>query len=126
MKRLYTLIVSLILTFSLIACTSSPVKDFNANIVKENLTASTIVVHVVVEENTSDEAALKFIANEIAVEVFNKHKTTIGLNKMTLTIYLFDSKADSDSISEAMASVVFNINNSATQPGLSQGTFQKK
>lgn len=125
MKRLFTLIVSLILTFSLIACTAKPVKDFNATIVKETLSGQTIVVHAVIDENTSEDNALKFIGNEIAVEVFNKHKNTIGLDQMTLTIYLFDSEADNTQISEAIASIVFNINNTVTQPGLSQGTFQK-
>lgn len=126
MKRFYSLIVSLILAFSLVACTQAPNRDFNANIVKESINGSTIVVHVVIKENTSDEAALKFIANEIAVEVFNKHKTTIGLDKMTLTIHLFDDKADSNDLTDSLASIVFNINNAANQPGLSPGVFQKK
>lgn len=126
MKRFYSLIVSLILAFSLVACTQAPNRDFNANIVKESINGSTIVVHVVIKENTSDEAALKFIANEIAVEVFNKHKATIGLDKMTLTIHLFDDKADSNDLTDSLASIVFNINNAANQPGLSPGVFQKK
>lgn len=125
MKRYFTLIVSLILAFSLVACNTSVNKDFNANIVKESITSSNIVVHVVIEENTTEDEVLQMIANEVAVEVFTKHQTAIGLNKMTLTIYLFDASANSDVTTESLASVVFKINDSVSAPGLSQGTYQK-
>lgn len=126
MKRFLTLIVSLVLVFSIAACTTpKETKDFKADIVDETITNNSIVISVVVEDKISSEEALKFIANEIAVEIFMKHQQTIGLKRMTLTIYLFNSTDDSTTTQASYGTATYMINDSAALPGLSQGVYQK-
>lgn len=126
MKQFLTLIVSFGLIFSLIACSpKAEIKDFDAKIVLETVTETSISIHVVINEEISKLEALSFIANDVAVATYQKHIETIGLNTMTLTIYIYESNQAFDDETVTYGYQVFQLNQS-TKPGLSLGSNQLK
>ncbi len=123
MKRFLILIVSIISVFSLIACESPVTNDFQATVVFEEVTIEAITVHAVITEDMTSLDALAFIANELAVDTYQKHIETIALNAMTLTVYLYDSTASYNAESDTYGFMVFNLNAENT-PGVSHANNQ--
>jgi len=124
MKRFLILIVSIFITFSLFGCddTKEEIKDFNAVVIEEVVTSTSITVHALVTEEVSTLTALAYIANDIAVSVYGRNIEEIELNSMTLIIHLYASQADFDSEEASYGSLSFTINENASKPGLSEGS----
>lgn len=125
MKRLLFVVLCLIITVSLAACAPKDINDFNASIVKETLTDDAIIVNVVIEEEITSDEALRFIGNEVAVEIYMKHQSTIGLTPMTMTIYLFSITDDTNTTNASYGYMIFEINETSSTPGLNQGTYHQ-
>jgi hypothetical protein len=122
MKQFLTILVSICLVFSLMACTPTiEIKDYDAKIVSETITETSISIHVVVDKDITKIEALSFIANEIAVATYEKHIEAIALNQMTLIVYIYESNDAYQSNTVTYGHQVFNLNQ-ATKPGLSEGS----
>jgi hypothetical protein len=115
----------LVLLFSLVilgSCKDDEVTDYGVRIVFEDVSATDINVHAVIDEDVSTLALLSEVSLEVAAMTYQKHMETIGYESVTMTVYLYQSDTDFDDENVTYGHQIFTINLNATSPGISLGT----
>jgi UDP-2,3-diacylglucosamine pyrophosphatase LpxH len=122
MKNILRLSLVLLLMLTLFACKPDneeiTYQDITIEIASETITFNSIDVRVHFTQEIDHEDELYEIALFVAGHIYEKHLESMRSNRYILTIRLHDGSTLSG-INTAYGHVVFMVNRSVTEPGLS-------
>jgi len=118
MKKLLSLFVLLIALVSLVACGNDEPKDIEVTIVDQSIISNEIIAHVIVTENFKELVQLEEIAYNVSSQLYEEYFEAIGASSYTMIINFYDSESSFDSEDIIYGSIVFEINDSMENPGL--------
>ena len=118
MKKLLSLFVLLIALVCLVACGNDEPKDIEVTIVDQSIISNEIIAHVIVTENFKELVQLEEIAYNVSSQLYEEYFEAIGASSYTMIINFYDSESSFDSEDIIYGSIVFEINDSMENPGL--------
>lgn len=121
MKKLL-IVVAIVMLFNLLTgCEflSNLGTSYNIYIVKETYTESNAVIDVFVNKDNVSKEALIEIANKVANEVYINNFDDLKDKQSELQINLYVDETDYDNNTISYGSLIFYINQSEDNPGLS-------
>lgn len=119
MKKIITLFVILITLLTLVACGNDEPKDIEVTIIEQSMTSDEIIAHVIVTEDFKELLQLEEIAYNVSSQLYEENFETIGASSYTMIINFYDSENSFNSEDITYGSIMFNINESMENPGLS-------
>lgn len=119
MKKLLFLLVLALSVFTLTACDNEkPLTVLGLDILEETVYYGEITVGINLKDSTYDESELLEIANAVASQIYLKYSESIGQTKTTLRVNLYDSLESFTAETITNGYVIYQINESKTEPGL--------
>lgn len=119
MKKLLFLLVLALSVFALTACDNEkPLTVLGLDVLEETVYYGEITVGINLKDSTYDESELLEIANTVASQIYLKYSESIGQTKTTLRVNLYDSLESFTAETITNGYVIYQINESKTEPGL--------
>ncbi len=121
MRKIISLFVLILSLFMLVGCgdKTPEAMDIDVSIADEMMTSSTLTLHVIVPIELASVNELNEIMYSVASQRYEHHFETIGMDRYTLTIYVYSSQSQVDAETNDYGMISFTINESMTNPGLS-------
>jgi uncharacterized lipoprotein YmbA len=125
MKKLAFLMLLVVSVFTLSACGSEQkLTILGLDVLEETVYYGEITIGIDLASSTYTEAQLLEIANAVATQMYLKHAEFIGQTKTTLRVNLYDSAASFEAETITNGYVIYQINESPTQPGIGSKTVE--
>lgn len=125
MKKLAFLLLLLVSVFTLAACAGEEkITILGLDVLEETVYYGEITVGIDLASAEYTEAELLEIANGVATQIYLKYAESIGQTKTTLRVNLYDSVASFEAESITNGYVIYQINESPTQPGIGSKTVE--
>jgi hypothetical protein len=123
-KFLFVLLVA-IGVFTLSACVGEKkLTVLGLEVLEEQVFYGEITVGINLESASYNEDQLLEIANAVATQMYLIHAEAIGQTKTTLRVNLYDSAASFEAKTITNGYVIYQINESPTQPGIGSKTVE--
>lgn len=126
MRKVFIIFVLIATLATLVACRDNDPIDIEVTIIDQSMTSDEIIAHVIVTENFDELAQLEEIAYNVSSQLYEENFETIGASSYTMIINFYDSETSFDSEVITYGSIVFDINLSMENPGLSLNINQLK
>lgn len=125
MKKFVFLILFALVVFTLSACGGEKkLTILGLDVLEETVYYGEITVGINLDSSTYTEDELLEIANAVATQTYLKHAESIGQTKTTLRVNLYDSAASFEAETITNGYVIYQINESNTQPGIGSKTIE--
>lgn len=125
MKKLLFVLLVAIGALTLSACGGEKkLTILGLDVVEEQVFYGEITVGINLDSSTYTEDQLLEIANAVATQMYLKHADSIGQTKTTLRVNLYDSAASFEANTITNGYVIYQINESSTQPGIGSKTVE--
>jgi hypothetical protein len=125
MKKLLFVLLVVMSVFTLSACGGEKkLTILGLDVLEETVYYGEITVGINLASSTYTEAELLEIANGVATQIYLKYAESIGQTKTTLRVNLYDSAASFETKTITNGYVIYQINESPTQPGIGSKTVE--
>lgn len=125
MKKFVFLMLLVVGVFTLSACGGEKkLTILGLDVLEETVYYGEITVGINLESSTYTEDELLEIANAVATQTYLKYAESIGQTKTTLRVNLYDSAASFEAETITNGYVIYQINESNTQPGIGSKTIE--
>ncbi len=125
MKKFVFLMLFALAVFTLSACGGEKkLTILGLDVLEETVYYGEITVGINLESSTYTEDELLEIANAVATQTYLKYAESIGQTKTTLRVNLYDSAASFEAKTITNGYVIYQINESNTQPGIGSKTVE--
>lgn len=125
MKKFVFLILFALVVFTLSACGGEKkLTILGLDVLEETVYYGEITVGINLDSSTYTEDELLEIANAVATQTYLKYAESIGQTKTTLRVNLYDSAASFEAETITNGYVIYQINESNTQPGIGSKTIE--
>jgi len=119
MKKLTTVFVMIIIGLTLVACGSNEPKDIEVTIIDLNIESNEIIADVIVTENFKELTQLEEIAYNVSSQLYEENFEMIGASSYSLIINFYDSQGSFDAEDVSYGTIIFDVNKTMENPGLS-------
>jgi hypothetical protein len=125
MKKLLFVLLVVIGALTLSACVGEKkLTILGLEVVEEQVFYGEITIGINLDSSTYNENQLLEIANAVATQMYLKHADFIGQTKTTLRVNLYDSQTSFEAKTISNGYVIYQINESKTQPGIGSKTVE--
>jgi len=125
MKKFVFLMLFALVVFTLSACGGEKkLTILGLDVLEETVYYGEITVGINLDSSTYTEDELLEIANAVATQTYLKYAESIGQTKTTLRVNLYDSAASFEAETITNGYVIYQINESNTQPGIGSKTIE--
>ena len=119
MRKLTTVFVLIIIGLTLVACGSDEPKDIEVTVIDLTVESSEIIADVIVTEDFKDLSQLEEIAYNVSSQLYEENFEMIGASSYTMIINFYDSQGSFDAEDATYGTIIFDVNKSMENPGLS-------
>jgi uncharacterized protein YcfL len=119
MRKLTTVFVLIIIGLTLVACGSDEPKDIEVTVIDLTVESSEMIAEVIVTEDFKELSQLEEIAYNVSSQLYEENFEMIGASSYTLIINFYDSQSSFDAEDVTYGTIIFDVNKSMENPGLS-------
>jgi len=119
MRKLTTVFVLIIIGLTLVACGSDEPKDIEVTVIDLTVESSEMIADVIVTEDFKELSQLEEIAYNISSQLYEENFEMIGASSYTLIINFYDSQSSFDAEDVTYGTIIFDVNKTMENPGLS-------
>lgn len=119
MRKLTTVFVLIIIGLTLVACGSDEPKDIEVTVIDLTVESSEMIADVIVTEDFKELSQLEEIAYNVSSQLYEENFEMIGASSYTLIINFYDSQSSFDAEDVTYGTIIFDVNKTMENPGLS-------
>jgi hypothetical protein len=119
MRKLTTVFVLIIIGLTLVACGSDEPKDIEVTVIDLTVESSEMIADVIVTEDFKELSQLEEIAYNVSSQLYEENFEMIGASSYTLIINFYDSQSSFDAEDVSYGTIIFDVNKTMENPGLS-------
>jgi hypothetical protein len=119
MKKLTTVFVFIIIGLTLVACGGDEPKDIEVTVIDLNIESNEIIADVIVTETFKELKQLEEIAYNVSSQLYEENFEMIGASSYSLIINFYDSQGSFDAEDVSYGTIIFDVNKTMENPGLS-------
>ncbi len=122
MRKVFILLLLITAIFTLVGCGNKEAETLDVFMANQTSTWNSSSYHVIVNAEIDDLEALEEIAYNVASQSYEQDFDLIGTNRYTLSFYFYTTQASFDNEDSDYGMIVFMVNDSLDNPGLSLKT----
>lgn len=126
MRKLLSVFVLIIIGLTLVACGSDEPKDIEVTVIDLTIESNEIIADVIVTEDFKELSQLEEIAYNVSSQLYEENFEIIGASSYTMIINFYDNQNSFDDQDAVYGTIIFDINKSMENPGLSLNQNQLK
>ena len=119
MRKLTTVFVLIIIGLTLVACGSDEPKDIEVTVIDLTVESNEMIAEVIVTEDFKELSQLEEIAYNVSSQLYEENFEMIGASSYTLIINFYDSQSSFDAEDVTYGTIIFDVNKTMENPGLS-------
>ena len=119
MRKLSSVFVLIIIGLTLVACGNDEPKDIEVTVVDLTVESNEMIADVIVTEAFKELSQLEEIAYNVSSQLYEENFEMIGASSYSLIINFYDSQNSFNGEDVTYGTIIFDINKSMENPGLS-------